>query len=99
LQDRLDEDFEGKTVVVTHHLPSIQSVSERYKDSDLSACFASNLDYLFGEKVDVWIHGHTHDSLDYTVCGTRVICNPRGYERYGSGPENYDFNPELTIEI
>lgn len=99
LQAKLNECFDGKTVVVTHHLPSMLSVAERYKDSDLSACFASNLDHLFGEQVDLWIHGHTHDSIDYTVNGTRVICNPRGYQRYGTGPENFDFNPVLVVEI
>ncbi len=58
------EKFTGKTVVVTHHLPSQLSVAERYKQSHLSACFASNLDDLFGYS-NAWIHGHTHDSFDY----------------------------------
>jgi Icc-related predicted phosphoesterase len=29
--------------------------------------------------VALWIHGHTHESMDYTLAGTRVVCNPRGY--------------------
>lgn len=58
------EQFTGKTVVVTHHLPSRLSVAERYLNSHLSACFASNLDELFGLG-DLWVHGHTHDSFDY----------------------------------
>lgn len=97
LKAKLDEPFDGKTVVVTHHLPSRHSVVERFKNSLLSACFASELDYLFG-KMDLWIHGHTHDNLDYTENGTRVICNPRGYVTF-SGAENFNFNPGLVIEI
>lgn len=97
LKAKLDEPFDGKTVVVTHHLPSKQSVVDRFKDDLLSACFASELGYLFG-KMDLWIHGHTHDNLDYTVNGTRVICNPRGYVTY-QGQENFDFKPGLVIEI
>lgn len=97
LKAKLDEPFDGKTVVVTHHLPSMRSVVDRYRDSLLSACFASDLDYLFG-KMDLWIHGHTHDNLDYEANGTRVICNPRGYVTY-RGQENLDFNPGLVIEI
>lgn len=97
LKAKLDEHFDGKTVVVTHHLPSARSVAERFKDSLLSACFASELDYLFG-KMDLWIHGHTHDNLDYEVNGTRVICNPRGYVNL-LGAENFDFKPGLVIEI
>ncbi len=97
IKTKLDEPFDGNTVVVTHHLPSKQSVVARFKDSLLSACFASELDYLFG-KMDLWIHGHTHDNLDYEVNGTRVICNPRGYVTY-RGQENDDFIPNLVIEI
>lgn len=97
LKARLDKPFDGKTVVVTHHLPSARSVVDRFKDSLLSACFASELDYLFG-KMDLWIHGHTHDNLDYEANGTRVICNPRGYVTYG-GQENPDFKPGWVVEI
>lgn len=97
LKARLDEPFDGKTVVVTHHLPSIRSVVDRYKDDLLSACFASELDYLFGEMA-LWIHGHTHDNLDYEENGTRVICNPRGYVS-SRAAENREFNPGLVIEL
>ncbi|HEY9209974.1 MAG TPA: metallophosphoesterase [Methylotenera sp.] len=98
LTRKLDKPFNGKTVVITHHLPSFESVVERYKDDLLSACFASNLDHLFG-KMDLWIHGHTHDSLDYVKNGTKVICNPRGYSQYEGDVENYSFDPKLVIEI
>lgn len=97
IKAKLDEPFDGKTVVVTHHLPSKQSVVDRYKDDLLSACFASELGYLFG-KMDLWVHGHTHDNLNYEANGTRVICNPRGYVTY-RGQENFDFKPGLVIEI
>lgn len=97
LTEKLDTPFEGKTVLVTHHLPSVLSVVERFKDSALSACFASNLDHLFG-KMNMWIHGHTHDNLDYVANGTRVICNPRGYVTY-RGLENFHFDPKLVVEV
>jgi predicted phosphodiesterase len=93
-----NEKFDGKTVVVTHHLPSADSVVARYKKELLSACFASDLDDLLGHS-QLWIHGHTHDSLDYVKHGTRVICNPRGYCLYKGGEENSDFNPKLIVEI
>lgn len=93
----LDEPFEGKTVVITHHLPSMYSVAERYKHDILSACFASNLDELLGQS-ELWIHGHTHDSFDYKVGMTKVVCNPRGYFFKGT-QENSGFNSELIIEV
>lgn len=94
----IDEPHEGETVVVTHHLPSMLSVADRFKGDSLSSCFASNLDHLLGYSA-LWVHGHTHDSFDYTVNGTRVVCNPRGYCRYESGGENFDFNPNLVVEV
>lgn len=98
LTERLDDQMYDTNVVVTHHLPSKMSVVERYKNQLLSACFASELDHLFG-KMQMWIHGHTHDSIDYEVNETRVICNPRGYQRYSSGVENFYFNPNFVVEV
>jgi predicted phosphodiesterase len=97
LQQELERPFNGKTVVVTHHLPSIYSVAERYKRDLLSACFSSDLEHLFGG-MSLWIHGHTHDSCDYEVNGTRVVCNPRGYVR-SNNAENPEFNPALIVVI
>jgi hypothetical protein len=47
--------------------------------NELNLAFASNLDFLIHPPVSLWIHGHQHDSADYTLGDTRVVCNPRGY--------------------
>lgn len=94
----IDEPYDGKTVVVTHHLPSILSVADRFRDDPLSACFVSHLDHLLGRS-ELFLHGHTHDSFDYTFGKTRVVCNPRGYCRFEGGGENFDFNKNLILEI
>lgn len=100
LQEKLDTPFDGQTVVVTHHLPSWESVTPEYRDSKLSACFASRLDHMIdGEKVQLWIHGHTHSNLDYEFNGTHVMCNPRGYVTFDRGIENADFNPHLVVDV
>ncbi|WP_370261570.1 metallophosphoesterase [Limnobacter sp.] len=84
LQAELSKPFEGKTVVVTHHAPHPQSIHPRFNLSPINAAFVSDLGHLMG-KADVWVHGHMHDSFDYTVhqngCSTRVLVNPRGYVR------------------
>ena len=81
LSSMLARPFNGKTVVVTHHAPSTRSIPPRYAGSLLSASFASNLENLMtgNSFAALWVHGHVHDSFDYEVCGTRVVCNPRGY--------------------
>ena len=99
LKDKLMiEHYDGKTVVVTHHLPSMLSVADKYKEDLLSACFASNLEDLFGS-AHIWIHGHTHESFDYEMNSTRVICNPRGYSRFDKDVENVNFKPHIEITI
>lgn len=99
LEEQLAEPFAGKTVVITHHAPSLNSVHPRFEGSLFNACFVSNAERLIdGKKVELWIHGHTHDSFDYVVNGTRVVCNPRGYVKSGVN-ENPQFDPALVIEV
>jgi Icc-related predicted phosphoesterase len=86
-------------VVVTHHAPSRSSIHPRFAGSLLNACFVSDLEALAdGDKVRLWVHGHTHDSFDYQLNGTRVVCNPRGYARDGVN-ENARFDPDFCVEI
>ena len=46
----------------------------------------------------LWIHGHTHDSFDYRLNETRVVCNPRGYATEGVN-ENPWFDLNLVVDI
>ena len=95
----LAEPFDGPTVVITHHAPSPRSIHPRFAGSPLNGCFVSDLERLMGaERVGLWIHGHTHDSFDYTVAGTRVLCNPRGYAKNGVN-ENAAFDARLVITL
>ncbi|RII29707.1 MAG: hypothetical protein CXR30_10315 [Geobacter sp.] len=38
---------------------------------------------------DLWAHGHTHNSFDYTIGKTRVVVNPYGYKDVEVNPQ-YD---------
>jgi hypothetical protein len=44
---------------------------------------------------DLWIHGHVHDSFDYQIGRTRIVCNPRGYEAHA----NPNFLPALLCRV
>lgn len=98
IKERLSEPFDGKTVVLTHHAPSMRSVHQRYMDDPTSAGFTSDCTELFGVPA-LWVHGHMHDSFDYIENGTRVVCNPRGYASRDGTNENESFEPGLLIEI
>jgi predicted phosphodiesterase len=110
LEHALSCPFEGPTVIVTHHAPHPGSLHPRWAQHLSSAAFVSNLERLMG-RVALWLHGHTHDSFDYRVTGTRVVANPMGYRtsnwreaRDGSVPswvryENSGFDPQLLLEV
>lgn len=99
LRARFSEPHAGPTVVVTHHAPSAQSIHPRFSDSLLNPCFVSRAEPLVeASRAQLWIHGHTHDSFDYVLHGTRVVCNPRGYAKDGVN-ENPHFDADFTIEI
>lgn len=83
------------TVVVTHHLPHPTSIPMKFKGDLLNAAYASDLSQIIEKRQPVlWIHGHTHDSRDYLVGNTRIICNPRGYDS-----ENDAFDPALVVRL
>jgi predicted phosphodiesterase len=97
LAARLAEPFAGKTVVVTHHAPSSRSVPGRYAGHPLAPAFASDLEALMdGQRISLWVHGHVHEVYDYTIRGTRVVCNPRGY-----APEKLTpgFRPDRVVTV
>jgi len=98
LSEKLDEPFPGKTIVISHMAPSIQSVPDRYKWDPLTPCFASNLEDL-AMRADLWVHGHTHTSMDYQLDKCRVVCNPCGYVMRTGNNENENFNPNFIVEI
>lgn len=99
LAGKLAEPFAGKTVVVTHHLPSAVSVAPRYRNDPVSAAFASKTDKLVAQ-ADLWIHGHTHDSFDYAIGKCRVVCNPRGYPgKLEDSVENRAFRDNFVVEV
>lgn len=96
LMEQLEKPFDGPTVVVTHHAPTLRSLQDDPRSgSHLDAAYANRWeDLMDGKRVALWIHGHTHFSVDYEVYGTRVISNPRGYPDEDTG-----FDPLLTVTL
>ena len=87
-------------VVVTHHSPSKLSIKPKYeKDVLMNGAYSSDLSefILDHPEIQVWTHGHTHDTFDYQVGSTRVICNPRGYKYYE--PRADEFDPTIGFDI
>jgi len=91
----LSENVREDDVVITHHLPSYQSVARFYKNSDLNGFFVSpSAEQVIKEnQPKLWIHGHTHTNCDYYIGKTRVLCNPYGYPK-----EHRYFRTDLILE-
>jgi hypothetical protein len=74
-----------KFIVVGHHTPSTFSCHPKYKhDTLMNGGYHSDLvDFILDRpQIKLWTHGHTHESFDYMIGSTRVVCNPRGYDGY-----------------
>jgi Icc-related predicted phosphoesterase len=89
---RIQKDWLMKSkadIIVSHHAPSKRSVSENFMHHPLNCAFVNSMD---GEILNLekppkfWIHGHVHQSFDYMIGKTRVLCHPRGY------PHESNFN-------
>jgi predicted phosphodiesterase len=92
LTKELDEPFDGKTVVVTHHAPIPEVLGDKI-EGYLSAAYSNSWHRLL-DKADLWIFGHTHRSVDVTFGRCRVVSNPRGYPGEQTG-----FEPGFVVSL
>lgn len=82
-----------KRCVITHFSPLPAAINPRFKGSPLNPYFTQDMTSCMGYD-GLWLYGHTHDSVDAMVGNTRVVSNPKGY-----GKENFNFDPDLIIEL
>jgi Icc-related predicted phosphoesterase len=82
-----------ETVVISHHLPNWRSVDPQFEGNEMNRFFLCDMSHIFIErKPRLWLHGHTHKSLNYLYEETRVVCNPFGY----SGDMNEHFSTTVV---
>jgi predicted phosphohydrolase len=92
----LEKTCTDRTIVISHHLPTPQSIDKQYTNSPLNRFFLGDCSDIITKKNPLlWVHGHTHCSVDYTYGATRVVANPFGYPDY----PNKNFDANLTVEL
>ena len=97
LSNALSENAGKQNIVVTHHAPSLRSITPALSEELTSAAYASHLDAMIESLgINLWVHGHVHNSCDYQIGNTRVVCNPRGYSPDWLNP---DFVDNFIVEI
>lgn len=77
IETELNTEYDGPVMVVTHFTPSRLSTHPKFGNQHLNAYWSNKMDHLV-ELADIWIHGHTHESMDYSIGDCKVFCNPRG---------------------
>ena len=93
LNGALARPFAGPTVVVTHHLPTAQSLTAPRLDHAPTIASVCGLDALIKRAGPaLWVHGHSHSDCDYRLGATRIVSRQRG------SPENEGYQP-LFVEI
>jgi len=84
-------------VVITHHMPTIKSTPIRFLTDPLNMFFVCDMEKLIKKrKPKLWVHGHTHDSFNYLLEKTHIVCNPLGYV---GRQVNADFIANMMIDL
>ncbi len=89
---------DGKKVVVTHHLPSIDCNIEEFKGSTLNEAFCvDKTNFILEYEIDFWIYGHSHRNMkDFKIGNTQMVTNQFGYVGWS---EHLSFDSAKVIEI
>jgi predicted phosphohydrolase len=92
IEKELAQTHLGKTIVVTHHVPTFMNYPEEYKDSSISDGFVTELSSLIQNyPIDYWIYGHHHRNVpDFQLGDTWICTNQLGYVVHGEH-RNFDF--------
>ena len=112
IYDQLSDQWDGDTVILTHHAPSLSSLQTagyftipnpgkfdpffklKNKPYKIGA-YANSLDYIFSNfRIELWLHGHIHEGIRYSLHGTDIITNPTGYHE----SQNNKFKSHLLLK-
>ncbi|MES2416656.1 MAG: metallophosphoesterase [Bacteroidota bacterium] len=98
LTDAIKEDFQGNTVIISHHLPTFRRYPPQYRDSMINEAFATHLDGLIETSgADYWIYGHHHQNVpDFRIGDTTLLTNQLGYVSHN---EHYQFSTSECLKL
>jgi len=98
LKDAVKKSVGQKTVVITHHVPTIMNYPPEYINSPINGAFAVELhDFILDSGVDYWIYGHHHRNIpEFNIGKTKMLTNQLGYVYY---MEHKGFKLDALIEI
>lgn len=79
LRDELTTNQHQTKFVITHFAPTRPYVPIQFQKHPVSGYYNSGLkEFIMTHQPSYWIHGHTHERLDYTIGKTRILSNAYG---------------------
>ncbi|MCS4088480.1 metallophosphoesterase [Rhizobium sp. BK176] len=82
-------------VVLSHHAPHPDGLTEAMRNTWSAGNSASDLSSLIDAgRIDLWVHGHLHHSVDVRRGRCRILCNPAA-PMFG----NVRFDEALVVEV
>lgn len=98
LSSELEKKDAEKSIVITHHIPTLMNYPRRYKGDILNSAFAVELfDLIESAGPDYWIYGHHHNNVpEFEIGKTRLVTNQLGYVQMN---ENRSFSQNKCVIV
>lgn len=99
LKEQVKEYRNRPIIIVTHHAPTPYAISPEYAGSMLNPAFASNLNefIISNPQIRLWCFGHVHNKCDMILGGTRLVCNPFGYNNENNADLPYNYGTRIRL--
>lgn len=96
ITQEIQDSHAGKSIVITHHVPTFLNYPPQYKGDVLNEAFAVELfDLIESSSIDYWIYGHHHfNTADFKIGNTLLLTNQLGYVHQ---KENQLFNANKVV--
>lgn len=94
----LRREAEDGCIIVTHHAPMPQCLTDDFAGTVLGTAYANQFQYdplLLDKKVAAWCYGHTHHAKDFKFLNTRIVSNPMGYPQ----EVHTGYKSDVVIEV
>ena len=98
LRTELAKDSVARTIVVSHHVPTLKNYPIQYAGNALNEAFVSEQSALIEEsKPAWWIYGHHHSLVPpFRIGKTTLLTNQLGYVQNN---EHHFFEPDRTFLV
>lgn len=97
LEDCLAKSKADNIIVVSHHVPSFELMSDEFSGSPINGAFTVELGNLISNsKIKYWIYGHSHRNINKRLGSTQCLSNQLGYVSHG---EHLSFRPDAFIKL